>query len=855
MASEGVEHRMTARQAAIAAAEAAAGVGQKRKPSMDVGVSSDGDEKEDGSGWEERGRRTTKAAKKKQRVDKKDKAAAGKAKPKKKGGRSKAQAADEDHQMEDVVELFPADPLEALKAVAQKLQTQKLQTQIQRVEHAKAKAKELYELKMGLAAPGSHTEQNRMQDVDRHYRVLTAMVTADAEAHATHTDTTVKRQLDQCVAKLQIIQDKIDKLHQQQVVAPCLEGLPEALWMSSEEKFGLGAFVGFVPCLTSLSAVNSHFHTLTFHTLTQDSNMHPIIQLNTSPPNDIAKELPGRFSKCKDIRINHAPTPVLIRLLEKLKDSIKSVDLRGVKNKPDDNLPPPQQHIIFPQLHKAAVHGKWGGVARDRKYTLPALKHLSGSIFSRHGEYSWHYGVVPWIDGASEGLTSIHSTFFHSLTDVSASVKDTPTAKTLTSLSGFKFSGRDHDHNPHVYYPYNHNYGLGGGKAPEDEFIDVISAPPAAKLQKIEMRLFDMPTPKTIQRIHRFRAACLAPDAVETYHTSTYFHLLLPFEGDVAPLATCLPTVQLCCAKANPVTLVSHAEDGMGTAALSPLVCERARELTIRCSYRNQPPPQPAYTHYLAHAHVQPSVTQPLPSYITSNAHCLFPSVVSLRVYERDAGMRLYEGGAGVCMGSLPSLEEVSFEVRVKPDPSAELCLVPEGMGFLSSQGKDLTVKLLIDAEPYRYGYHGGQSDAAPADDLTVQWRVYGGEGEAGRQVMERRVSRLEIELRVSLRHSRGQTGLPFAAVKDMCKSFADCVAETFDSCPSLSSVVLTLPYVYSSRFSLVDCVREGARRRFRVAKGQGEAGGQSGVVLRWSQAKQKVKKQTHTDQAHRTQS
>ncbi|CEM08969.1 unnamed protein product [Vitrella brassicaformis CCMP3155] len=612
-----------------------------------------------------------------------------------------------------------------------------------------------------------------MQDVDRHYRVLTAMVTADAEAHATHTDTAVKRQLDRCVAKLQIIQDKIDKLHDEEVVEPCLEGLPEALWLSSDEKFGLDAFIGFVPCLTSLSAVSSHFHTLT-----QDSNMHPIIQLDTSPPNDIAKELPGRFSKCKDIRINHAPTPALIRLLENLKDSITSIDLKGhggiALGEKDQPSHSPQQHTIFPQLHKAAVQGKWGG-------------------------------VVSWIDIASDGLTSIHSTYVQSLTDVSASIKDTPTdervaagnivaidtalivcllvvtAKTLTSLSGFEFSGNDYDHNPQLYHPW-YQYGLGGDKAPEDELSDLISAPQGAKLQKIEMRLPDMPTPKTIQRIHRFLAACLAPDAVETYHTGTYFHLRLPFKGDFAPLATC-------CTKANSVILESHAKDGTGTAALSPLVCERARELTIQCSYRDQQPAQPAYPHLAHHARAPPRVTQPIPSYITSNAHCLFPSVVSLSVHEGHAGMRVYEGGAGVFMGSLPSLEEVSFDVHVKPDPGAELCLVPEGMGFLSSQGKDLTVKLSIDAEVDRYRYlYGGQSDAAPADDLTVQWRVYGGEGEADRQVMQR-VSRLEIDLRVSLRHGR-ERGLSFAAARDMCESFADCVAEAFGSCPSLLSVM-----------------------------------------------------------------
>ncbi|CEL98601.1 unnamed protein product [Vitrella brassicaformis CCMP3155] len=733
MASEGVEHRMTARQAAIAAAEAAAGVGQERKPSMDVGVSSDGEEEEDGSEWEERGRRTTKAAKKKQRVDEKDKAAAGKAKPKNKGGRSKAQAADEDHQMEDVVELFPADPMEALKAEAQKLQTQ-----IQRVEHAKAKAKELYELKMGLAAPGSHTEQNRMQDVDRHYRVLTEMVTADAEAHATHTDTTVKRQLDRCVAKLQIIQDKIDKLHQQQVVVPCLEGLPEALWMSSEEKFGLGAFVGFVPCLTSLSAVSTHFHTLT-----QDSNMHPIIQLNTSPSNDIIDELPVeqrealcRFSKTRHIRINHAPTPALIRLLESFKDSIKSVDLRGVKNKPDDNLPPPQQHIVFPQLHKATVHGKWHGIARDRKYKLPALKHLSTASFSNRGPgaYFLHVGAWQWIRNASSGLTSIHSTLQQSLVNVTAAIKDTPTVKSLICLTGFTFSSD----NPYLYYPY---YGLGGGgggdKAPEDELIDLIGGgPQGGKLRKIKMQLPDLPKSKVIQRIHRFRAACLAPDATEIYRTTNNrISLQLPFDNEygVGPLAQCLPTVQLYCARANTVTLRSHA----GGPELGSLVFPHVKELTIV-----------SFGYGV------------LPSYITSDPRAMFPNVKSVWVKQRGRA-EFFEGGVGQVLGALPSIDHVTFELSTLANPDATLCLVPAGAAHLCAQGRrDVTVcvKSEIDFPSPHYNYTTHEYD--PPQNYTAQWRVYGGEGDAGREFMASRVSRLKIDMRVRLLRN-GDYGIP----------------------------------------------------------------------------------------------
>ena len=67
-----------------------------------------------------------------------------------------------------------------------------------------------------------------------------------------------------------------------------IEGLPEALWLSDGERVGVGAYLGFLPCVTSLIAVNTYFSSLV-----QQPAMHPMLELNSSPKQHIAERWTG----------------------------------------------------------------------------------------------------------------------------------------------------------------------------------------------------------------------------------------------------------------------------------------------------------------------------------------------------------------------------------------------------------------------------------------------------------------------------------------------------------------------------------------------------------------------------------
>ena len=120
---------------------------------------------------------------------------------------------------------------------------------------------------------------------------------------------------------------------------------------------GLGALVGFVSCMKSLSSVNSYFRSLT-----QQASMHPILDLDASPTMNIAKKWigqqgrrdwsggwtplsrrvcvwcvdAGRLSECVGISIYHRPTPSLVYLLESLSAKVESVDLQCPYEPPTD---------------------------------------------------------------------------------------------------------------------------------------------------------------------------------------------------------------------------------------------------------------------------------------------------------------------------------------------------------------------------------------------------------------------------------------------------------------------------------------------------------------------------------------
>ncbi|CEM37712.1 unnamed protein product [Vitrella brassicaformis CCMP3155] len=300
------------RKAAMAASSAAAaaggggGGGRDRKP-VDVEMLSDWQPSDNtssssssGSDWEGK------------KVVKKDQ---GKKKKQVKKVKKKRPVTPEDIEMEDVFELAPEDALMALEAVAQQLQMH-----LKWINEATAKAQQVFDAKMALE-PDSDITQNRMEEINRHYRVWSSMVQKAAEQQANHIDKTAKQQTEHAVDKIDLLQDKINKLNEE--VELSIEDLPDAVWMTTEDGMGLGAYLGFQAFMTSLSVASTYFKALS-----RQRAVHPILDISVSPSVDTAKKWTRR-SFCKHLLINHRPTPSLLYLLESLAPTVESVVLQG----------------------------------------------------------------------------------------------------------------------------------------------------------------------------------------------------------------------------------------------------------------------------------------------------------------------------------------------------------------------------------------------------------------------------------------------------------------------------------------------------------------------------------------------
>ncbi|CEL92016.1 unnamed protein product [Vitrella brassicaformis CCMP3155] len=225
------------------------------------------------------------------------------------------------------------------------------------VNDAKAK---MLDAKAALPAPDTFAEQKHMQEVDRHYRVLTAMVRCEADIKISTVDKTAKQQVEACVKKLDVILNTMDKLNQDEVRSG-LDELPEALWMTTEEGFGLGAYLGYHTFMTSLSTINAHFSHLS-----RQPAAHPIVDIYASPTKRTAAKLPSRVSQCRSLHVHHRPTPRLVTLLEQLAATIETVELQGTRQRRGQNtaeVPSKESPTAFPKLRKATVGSVWEGIA------------------------------------------------------------------------------------------------------------------------------------------------------------------------------------------------------------------------------------------------------------------------------------------------------------------------------------------------------------------------------------------------------------------------------------------------------------------------------------------------------------
>ena len=320
-----------------------------------------------------------------------------------------------------------------------------------------------------------------------------------------------------------------------------------------------------------------------------------------------------------------------------------------------------------------------------------------------------------------------------------------------------------------------------------------------------------------VQKLHRFRTTCLAPNAFESYHLSDGrdprrqrqpLAIQLPFAGNINDLPPSIATAQALARHATHGTLHSHGGvHGQQAGQMwGSLVWAGITQLRIESR------------GYL-----------PLPSYITGNPASFLPNVRSIVVAEGEVGLAFYDGGVGDVLRGLPSVEEATFHMRVRPDidPTATLCLVPLGARhLLSGQGREvaLTCHYSLDInnvpsqgssskKKNKKGGSGGAGGDGEGGGGAISWQVFGG-GELGMGV-QRAVRQISIHLGHRLHGDYA---------KAMYRMFADAVAQAFSHLPSLTSVVLCP--TPRPRFNLASVLHEAAQKRFTVTPVRESDGG-----------------------------
>ncbi|CEL94131.1 unnamed protein product [Vitrella brassicaformis CCMP3155] len=801
------------RQAAIQAAASAAAAVQMKRKAVDEPMAPC-ESSSDCSDWE-KGRRVrgAKNKRKARRVGNKTvKGKGGEDEMDKKGVKraKKTKALTPDVDMKDEFEAGPEDALKALSRVAYKLKAQ-----LNMMNEAKAKAEQVLDVKMAIPEPDTQTKQNRIQEVERHFCVWKAMVMKDAKMQVRNADETAAEQMEACIKKLDDLQHTMNNLDKEELRS-ALEELPEALWMTTEEGMGLGAYLGFHTFMTSLAPVCTHFHTLS-----QQARVHPILDIHSDPPEHIAKRLPVSRAD-----VHHPPTPTLVGLLERFARTIEAVELHGHTKRSkrryrrrneyaarwrdikEADLDRRYKPLKFLELTRAAVNTVWANATSERAYELPALRHLSVAsvdiLYVRRG-----FKGMGWVDNeASPGLSSLHLMY----DPIKKSIQNTKTAKSLRSLTG-----RITIKNQEQYY-----HGWYDNRSSVEQFKDLFTGPIApnkSRLRKVQLSLPEIRSADTIQKLHSFRISCLADGASETYKhcpdrgPPEGLRVRLPFTGSTDTLTAAIDTLKICCQQAKHATLQANGNQGnyaKSTPQLGSVVFSSARLLTVESG-----------------GYVQVS---DLPAYIRQNSGSMFPNVESVVLNDGGRDAAFYEHGVGDVLSGLTSADHLQFELSARADPDATLCLVPAGCAFLPAAGSDLAVT--IKATVSLYPMFGGQPGQV---HHSVQWQLYGGEGEAGRQVLAGRLAALEVDMSIRYKEMR----LSENEAKAMFRSLAEAAAAAFASFPKLKGIVVS-PFSPKPKFGLVGVFREAGQKRFTVSHGEGKT-----IVLRPN---------THSNKKHKRQ-
>ncbi|CEM17787.1 unnamed protein product [Vitrella brassicaformis CCMP3155] len=365
---------------------------------------------------------------------------------------------------------------------------------------------------------------------------------------------------------------------------PCLEGIPEVLWLSDGYRTGIGGYLGFVACVKSLSGVST-----AIASTVSNPKMHPILLLDSTKrfircPQPIHRKWKDVLSRTSSVcvSINAGPHIVSVGLLEAAAGNVTEITVDPKADRTSQfrfGKSSLAASVRFPRLAKAVLTREWVEVVMQRQsgarqvYEMPALTNLS---------VEWPApGGLKMLKRAG-GLQSLHlldqvSADRHEYTSLTAIVQSllgTPSHSTIKSLTGAVHLSFDSKSSPLT--------GL--------ECLEGVSC--TTTLDKA----FD------VEDLHKFRSTWLAKGAKELYHAGQVDngdlrlvrratrecpaprHVHLPLIGKPEQLAGARPTLQLLTTSATHVTLSPYLldEHATGASELYGLSFKQAADLYVR---------------------------------------------------------------------------------------------------------------------------------------------------------------------------------------------------------------------------------------------------------------------------------
>mmetsp|Transcript_19791 Transcript_19791/g.56826 ORF Transcript_19791/g.56826 Transcript_19791/m.56826 type:complete len:459 (-) Transcript_19791:539-1915(-) len=242
---------------------------------------------------------------------------------------------------------------------------------------------------------------NKPQAVEQNLRVWQSLV----DNQATKISPAVKALTYHSAKKIRMIQALLETPHE-----PCLEGIPEVLWLSDGYRTGIGGYLGFVACVKSLSGVST-----AIASIVGNPKMHPILLLDNTTrlarrPPPIHKKWKEVLSRASSIRvlIEADPRVISVALLEAAAPAVTEITVDTAAERTTHRIEIAGRNpVSIPRLVRAVLTREWVKVMQRRRqhcgkqlYEMPALTHLS---------VEWPYqGGLTMLKGVTGGLRSLH---------------------------------------------------------------------------------------------------------------------------------------------------------------------------------------------------------------------------------------------------------------------------------------------------------------------------------------------------------------------------------------------------------------------------------------------------------------